>query len=841
MRVPVEDPSRLRAEPPRRVSPELRAVIEKQIAELLEWDVIEESHSPVSSAVHLVKQRDKVRFCVDYRHINSATTPDRYPLPRIDDVLESLRGARWFSSLDAIRGYHQMDVAEEDRWKTAFSTHKGLYQYKRVPFGLRSAPAYFQRFMDGLLGPMRWITALVYLDDVVVYTATLEDHISALQQLLSAAERAGLRFSPAKCTFAVQELNLLGRKVSGHGLGVMEDRASAVLNLEPPTTLRELYHVLGLFTYYRQFIPRYAQVAQPLTDLTKGWSYKKVGTAHRLVNAAGDFVSARTTPIPWKESQQEAFDALKRAIASPPTLAHPDYTRPFLLYTDACKSGFAAAVHQVSVFPDDAVAVAAPAWPRHLPDLDRQQWIAAVRADPVFGPTVRRLEKGATHGEDETYTLDNGVLVRRDDGRICAPRACLLSVLRRLHDDGGHFGFAKTYMRAAADFWHPRLSSLVAAYVRYCSVCLRTKVGRNVGRLDIDQDADGPFKHISVDVILGMPRTRRGFDAIMVGTDVYSKMILLKPCTSSFTARDVTSFILDRMVRVGWRPQRLTSDHDLRIMGAACEQLGQTIGMTVTATPPHHHQANPVERHIQTLQRVLRAMVATHPGSWDEEVVPAAELAMNSAPSLATGMTPFDAVYIASPRVLDSILARPDHGGVGEWAEHFAQAKARLLEARTLIRAERARQRRSLEDRTAPLPVLSPGTQVWIRLRDRPIGSAPSGKLAPRKLGPYPVRRVLSDHRVLVDVPAELNIGAEFAVSQLELHPSGADPFERSAVVGRPASPPRPHPSVLAPPAADPVPALPRRGSRTRREAPVLRKVEHGAPRSAPYSGTPTP
>ncbi|KAE8217350.1 hypothetical protein CF319_g8539 [Tilletia indica] len=823
MQIPVEDPSRLRAEAPRRVSPAMREVIEKQIAQLLEWDVVEPSTSSISAPVHLVRQRDKVRFCVDYRHLNSHTAPDRYPLPRIDDILESLRGARWFSSLDAIRGYHQMDVAPEDRWKTAFITHKGLYQYKRVPFGLRSAPAYFQRFMDQLLGPMRWICALVYLDDVVVYTRTLEEHLAALHQLLSAAEISGLRFSPAKCTFAVRELNLLGRKVSGHGLGVMEDRASAVRDLARPQTLQELYHTLGLFTYYRQFIPRFTQVSKPLTDLTKGWSYRKVGSSFRLVDKDGNVTSARSTPIAWDDIHQSSFDALKSAIASPPTLAHPDYDRPFLLYTDASRHGFAAAIHQVHVLPADAEATALPAWPNQPVFTDRAAWIAALHTDRVFGPTMRRLEAGGQPGRDEVYAVDNGILVRRDDGRACVPQSCLVALLRRFHDDGGHFGFAKTYLAVASQYWHPRLSSLVAAYVRYCMTCIRTKVGPSTGRLDIEHDATRPFGHMSVDVVLGMPRTRKGHDAVLVGLDLFSKLILLAPCTSSFTARDVTSFIMQRVVRMGWRPERLTSDRDLRIMGEASQQLGDLLGMTITPTPPHHHRANPVERHIQTLERVLRAMTSTRSGLWDEEVLPAAELAMNSTPSLATGMTAFDALYIDSPRTLDALLARPDHAGVGEWAERFQLARFRLHEARTLMRAERERQRRAFDQSHAALPAMAPGTLVWIRLRNRPVPAAAGGKLQPQKLGPFAVRRVLSDHRVLVEVPAELNIGAEFDRSQLELHPVGDDPFDRTGErVDAPVAP-APLPSASIRPASPSEPPPLRRGSRVRVPGPVLR------------------
>ncbi|KAE8240147.1 hypothetical protein A4X13_0g7923, partial [Tilletia indica] len=762
MRIPVADPTQLKAEAPRRVSLEKRVAIEKQIAQLLEWDVIEESSSPVSAPVHLVRQRDKLRFCVDYRHLNAATTPDRYPLPRIDDVLESLRGASWFSSLDAIRGYHQADIGEEDRWKTAFVTHKGLMQYKRIPFGLRSAPAFFQRLMDGRLGPMRWITALVYVDDIVVYTRTFEEHLDALNQLLSAATAIGLRFSPSKCVFAVRELNPLGRKVSGHGLGVMEDRASAVRDLPAPRTLQERYHVLGLFGYYRQFIPKFAQHAQPLTDLTKGWAYKKCGDMQRLDRRDGRIISAKNEPLD--------------------------------------KDGFAAAIHQIHVLPSDSAISAFPAWPQRLAGLDREAWVAALHADPTFGPTVRRLQTTGGHATDEPYVLDDGVLVRRDDGRLCVPRSALVAVLQQVHDQGGHFGLTKTYMAVAAEFWHPRLSSLVTAYVRDCLTCIRTKIGPSTGRLDIEHDATRPFQHTSIDVVLGMPRTRTGKDAVIVAVCTFSKLVLTRPCTSSFTAKDIVDFVLDRVVRMGWRPQRLTSDRDHRIMGEASRQLGQLLGMEITATPAHHHRANPVERHIQTVERVLRAMGQTRQGLWDEEVLPAAELALNSAPSVATGMTPFDAIFINSPRAMDAILRRPDHDGVGDWAERFHRAKFRLLEARDLVRAERVRQRRYFNDHHRPLPAVEPGILVWIRLRNRPIAAAPQGKLAPVKVGPFAVRRVLSPHRVLVDVPGS----------------SGSAP---------PANPPvpdraRPPPAV---PPADCVAPPPRRGTRERQPGPLLR------------------
>ncbi|CAD6936041.1 unnamed protein product, partial [Tilletia controversa] len=167
--------------------PEKRTAMDSAIEQLLDWEVIEPSQSPVSFPVVMVKQNGKWRFCVDYRQLNSKTVPDRYPLPTIDAIFQTLTGKKWFSSLDAIRGYHQLGVAAEDRWKTAFVCHRGLYQYKRVPFGLRNAPAIFQRLMDQVLGSLRWQQAVVYIDDAVIATDTLEEHNSALVTLLENA------------------------------------------------------------------------------------------------------------------------------------------------------------------------------------------------------------------------------------------------------------------------------------------------------------------------------------------------------------------------------------------------------------------------------------------------------------------------------------------------------------------------------------------------------------------------------------------------------------------------------------------------------------------------------
>ncbi|KAE8236405.1 hypothetical protein A4X03_0g9447, partial [Tilletia caries] len=409
MSIELKHDADVRPVPPRRASPEKRRAMDAAIDQLLDWDIIEPSSSPVSFPVLMVKQYDKWRFCVDYRHLNIATVSDRYPLPTIDSIFNTLLGKRIFSSLDAIRGYHQMPVREGDRWKTAFTCHRGLYQYKTVPFGLKNAPAVFQRLMDRILGDLRWRHAVVYIDDVVIASHTMAEHAAALDALLRNATSAGLRFSPAKCTFAVPSLVLLGRKVSGAGVAVWEDRAKAVRDLPRPSTLRELYNALGLFGYYRAFVPRFADLAAPLSKLTRGWRYEAaVDGRYRLVNTDGHPASADKVLMPWAEEQQKSFDALKAAIASPPTLAHPDPSRPYVLYVDACKDAFAAILHQV--FPTTASTPAASsdtisAFPVsvHLlpPRVAKERWIAWIRMDRHFAGIYRRLSETADGADDE--------------------------------------------------------------------------------------------------------------------------------------------------------------------------------------------------------------------------------------------------------------------------------------------------------------------------------------------------------------------------------------------------------------------------------------------------------
>ncbi|KAE8197072.1 hypothetical protein A4X06_0g3669 [Tilletia controversa] len=832
MPIDLDDDRNVHPEAPRRASPEKQRAMYSTIDQLLEWGVIEPSTSSVSFPVLMVRQGEKWRFCVDYRKLNAHTVADAYPLPTTDAIFNSLAGKRVYSSLDALRGYHQLGVRESDRWKTAFTCHRGLYQYRTVPFGLRNAPAVFQRLMDSLLGDLRWKVAVVYIDDVVVATNTMVEHERALDTLLARAEDVGLRFSQAKCTFAVPSLTLLGRKVSGAGVAVWSDRARAVLDLVRPKTLRQLYHALGLFGYYRSFIPGFATVASPLTALTRGWRYERSGDRTRLVATDGSPASADRVEIPWGDEQEVAFERLKQAIASSPVLAHPNSSRPYILYVDASKEGFGAVLHQVFEVDDPAPALSISAAVIHLQQssllpstVARERWHAWLCRDHHFGPIIRALDAGA---EETEWVMQDGLLIRREDGLLALPADGVPDILRTVHDQRGHFGFTKTYLAVRRHFWRPALSAAIRAWVKHCPPCVATKLARRTGRLDVEIDASLPFQSISVDLLLGFPRSRTGNDAVLVVLDLFSRMILLEPCSASVTAEGVAAILSDRVLRYGWRPSRLIPDSEARLSGVVMSALATSLGAVLSPSVPHHHQANPVERSIQTVKRVLQTLCLDSRAHWDKRAVPAAELAMNSSPSVSTGVCPFDLVFVAHPDVIHAVFDAKEHDGVGSFAERLTAANARLEEARVALLEARRAQKARYDAARAPVPPYAVGDEVFVRLPDRPIPGSLDNKLAPQKMGPFRISEVLSDHRVRLDLPADLKIGDTFAVSQLDAVSGEPDRYAThrvdSPAVGVDSSAPV---ASSAPPSRAPSPApLP---PRVRRVPAALREYDVSA------------
>ncbi len=290
-----------------------RKVVEDEIENMLEKGVIRPSQSPWAAPVTLVPKKDgSIRFCVDYRALNAITVRDSHPLPHIQDVFDSLAGAGWFTTLDLRSGYWQIKVAEEDVCKTAFITHNGLYEWVRMPFGLCNAPAVFQREMQRVLGDALGKHAMVYIDDIVIFSKTEQEHEAHVEDVMCRLRAAGLVLKQTKCRFKERVLPLLGYVISGEGIAADPEKTAAINDLIPPKNVPELRRFLGMAGYYRQLIKGYADITTPLTHLTK-----------------------RATPWLWSEKCQEAFREIKNALISTQVMAHPQMNHPYMLYTDA--------------------------------------------------------------------------------------------------------------------------------------------------------------------------------------------------------------------------------------------------------------------------------------------------------------------------------------------------------------------------------------------------------------------------------------------------------------------------------------------------------------------------
>ena len=305
-------------------SPQKREIIDAQLNTWFEQGVIEPSRSPWSAPVVIAYQNGKPRFCVDYQKLNAATIPDEFPIPRQSDILASLSGAQVLSSLDALSGFTQLELAEEDIEKTAFRTHHGLFQFRRLPFGLRNGPSIFQRVMQGILAPYLWIFCLVYIDDIVIYSKSYEEHLSHLDQVLEAIEKAGITLSPKKCHLFYGSILLLGHKVSRLGLSTHEEKVKAIMELERPRKLSQLQAFLGMVIYFSAFILYYASICAPLFQLLrKGCKWN------------------------WGVEQEHAFQSVKSALESSPVLGHPMEGLPYRLYTDASDEALGCSLQQV--------------------------------------------------------------------------------------------------------------------------------------------------------------------------------------------------------------------------------------------------------------------------------------------------------------------------------------------------------------------------------------------------------------------------------------------------------------------------------------------------------------
>ena len=324
---------------PRPLFPEVKQHIE----DLLNKGWIKDSRSAYSSPVVCVRKKDgDLRLCVDFRELNKRTITDRHPLPRVQTTLESLGGNSWFSMLDQGKAYHQGYMDPSSQHLTAFITPWGLYEWVRIPFGLKNAPGEYQRFMERCLGELRDTICMPYLDDVICFSKTFEDHLDHLRKVFRKLREHGVKLKPKKCKLFKHEVSCLGRIVSadGHRLDPAGIESVKSIAKNTPKTVGDVRKLLGLLGYFRRYIKDFARIARPLFQLLNA----PKTTETKITNSRGQLSSK--TPISWDSSHQSALQTLLTCLTTPPILAYPDYTKPFVLHTDASEQGLGAVLYQ---------------------------------------------------------------------------------------------------------------------------------------------------------------------------------------------------------------------------------------------------------------------------------------------------------------------------------------------------------------------------------------------------------------------------------------------------------------------------------------------------------------
>jgi len=281
---------------------------------MLKSGVIRPSQSAWASSVCLVpKPNGTFRFCIDYRKLNAVSVSDAFPTPNTQDALDSLRGARYFATIDLLSDYWQLGMTQRAIERSAFCTRRGQFEFTRMPFGLKGAPATFCRAMNAVFSDLLWLICGVYLDNIIVFAETPEDLLRNMDIVLERLAKHGFKVKASKCCFFRKEIKYLGHTISQHGIAPLPDRLQAIRDWPTPHCLKEVRSFYGTASYYRRFVKDFAKIAEPLSSLSK----------------------QSVRPFKWTDEAHQSFERLKEALMNAPILQFPSPDVPCILDTDA--------------------------------------------------------------------------------------------------------------------------------------------------------------------------------------------------------------------------------------------------------------------------------------------------------------------------------------------------------------------------------------------------------------------------------------------------------------------------------------------------------------------------
>ena len=734
-----------------------RNEISKAVDDMLAQGIIQPSCSPWASPVTLVPKPDgSIRFCVDYRKLNQVSKKDRYPVPLASDCFDLMQGTSVFSTIDLRSGFHQVTVDPADREKTAFICHRGLFEFVRMPFGLANGPSHFQRAMDYVFRDLLGKCVMVYIDDIVIFSKNLDEHIEHLQLVLSRLAEYGLQIKPEKCKFAKSEIKLLGYILNEKGIKANPEKTAAIAKMPPPRTVKQVRSFLGMAGYYRQCIQNYADLAQPLTELTR-----------------------KRKRFYWSPVCQQAFDKLKQALISDSIVRHPRVDLPYQLYTDASNHCVGAILcqthedgteyvvqylsHQLSgvqcrwaTIEKEAYAVVYALqklraylygadfviytdhkpllclFSKSMANTKIQRW-AILLAE--YGATIRykpgssniradMLSRLSPHtvalidaNSDSGYIINKNVLysiwtpstTSPTYPRIVLPKKFQEAVIDRAHAEVGHMATHKTLCRLREAYVWPHMRESIKARLAKCATCaVHYKRQEHVAMGDMPLPAS-PIQVVAMDLIGPFVASTNNNKYVLTIVDHCTGWAEAYPIPDKRNST-VAHVFHNRFVASHGCPEILVSDNGAEFVARDFTEYLQTMGIKHIRSTPRHPQSNgKIERFNRTFKEMLAKAVRNAPEDWEEHVG-ATLFSHRISTSDVTHYSPFYLLYGRQPRAPLSRLLHerdPVHG-FGARLENLANA---LREARANTEESRRYNKARLAKKANDGP-LSPGDMV---------------------------------------------------------------------------------------------------------------------------------
>ncbi|CAA7029166.1 unnamed protein product [Microthlaspi erraticum] len=782
------------------MSPQEHNELRRQVEELLAKGYLHESLSPCAVPALLIPKKDGTwRMCVGSRAINKITVRYRFPIPRLDDLLDQIGSSTIFTKLDLKSGYHQIHIRPGDEWKTAFKTREGLFEWLVMPFGLSNAPSTYMHVMNQALRPFIGRCGLVYFDDILIFSSSLSDHLTHLRDVLLVLRREKLFGAIQKCAFGETQVLFPGYIVSKNGLSIDPAKVEAIRSWPTPRTVTDVRSFHGLASFYRRFVHHFSSLMAPLTDCIK------------------------TTQFTWTPAAEAAFQTIKTKLTTAPVLILPNFDTAFELHCDASKSGIGAVLSQegkpVAFFSEKiagsrsrystydvelyAVGQAIKHWRhylfhrefvlytdhdalKHMGSQDKvssrhASWFAYLQQftfvikhkagtlNKVADALSRRHNLLTTmHASTvgfsvlpDLYATDSFFGKIWNDVQYCSLR---LQVIRAFHNEG-HIGRDRTLQLVTTSYYWPTVRRDVERFIIRCGTCQASKGhATNAGLYLPLPIPSQPWTDISMDFFLGLPRTQRGHDSIFVVVDRFSNMVHFVPCKKTTDAIQVATLFFREIYKLHGIPLSIVSDRDSRFLSHFWRSLWRMLRTSLDKSSAYHPQTDgQTEVTNRALGDLLRCLVGDNIRSWDS-VLGQAEFAHNHAVNRSTGFSPFHVIYGYVPRGPIDLNVAPDrtrsHGRACDMIDDFAAVHQQV---RTNIEASTAKYKAVVDARRRDLQ-FQVGDKVWAVLTKDRFPPNTYNKLKARKIGPLEVLEKINNNAYRLRLPPHMNTADVFNV-----------------------------------------------------------------------------